>query len=55
MTMDQVEGNEPLHENYCTELGQEIDEVRRPFAMATRSLTGPNNRAVIPHEYGIVH
>lgn len=27
MTMDQLEGNEPLHENYCTDLGQEIDEV----------------------------
>lgn len=27
MTMDQIEGNEPMHENYCTDLGQEIDEV----------------------------
>lgn len=27
MTMDQLEGNEPMHENYGTELGEEIDEV----------------------------
>lgn len=27
MTIDQVEGNEPLHENFGTQLGNEIDEV----------------------------
>jgi hypothetical protein len=28
MTIDQVEGNEPIHENFGTQLGNEIDEVR---------------------------
>jgi hypothetical protein len=28
MTIDQVEGNEPIHENFGTQLGDEIDEVR---------------------------
>jgi hypothetical protein len=28
MTMDQIEGNEPIHENFGTDLGEEIDEVR---------------------------
>jgi len=32
MTMDQLEGNEPLHENFGTELGEEIDEVNCLFA-----------------------
>jgi hypothetical protein len=27
MTMDQIEGNEPIHENFGTDLGEEIDEV----------------------------
>jgi hypothetical protein len=27
MTIDQVEGNEPMHENFGTQLGNEIDEV----------------------------
>jgi hypothetical protein len=27
MTMDQVEGYEPIHENYGTGLGDEIDQV----------------------------
>jgi hypothetical protein len=27
MTIDQVEGNEPIHENFGTQLGNEIDEV----------------------------
>ena len=27
MTLDQIEGNEPIHENWGTELGEEIDEV----------------------------
>lgn len=27
--MDQLEGNEPMHENYGTELGEEIDEVHQ--------------------------
>lgn len=27
MTIDQVEGNEPMHENFGTQLGDEIDEV----------------------------
>ena len=31
MTIDQVEGNEPLHENFGTQLGNEIDEVSQFF------------------------
>ena len=27
MTIDQVEGNEPIHENFGMQLGNEIDEV----------------------------
>ena len=27
MTIDQIEGNEPIHENWGTALGDEIDEV----------------------------
>ena len=27
MTIDQIEGNEPIHENWGTSLGDEIDEV----------------------------
>jgi hypothetical protein len=27
MTLDQIEGNEPIHENWGTDLGEEIDEV----------------------------
>jgi hypothetical protein len=27
MTLEQIEGNEPMHENWGTELGAEIDEV----------------------------
>jgi hypothetical protein len=27
MTMDQIEGNEPIHENFGTNLGEEIDQV----------------------------
>jgi hypothetical protein len=30
MTMDQIEGNEPIHENFGTDLGEEIDEVNFP-------------------------
>lgn len=29
MTLDQIEGNEPIHENWGTNLGDEIDEVGR--------------------------
>jgi hypothetical protein len=32
MTIDQVEGNEPIHENFGTQLGDEIDEVRTLLA-----------------------
>ncbi len=28
MTIEQIEGNEPMHENWGTELGEEIDEVQ---------------------------
>ncbi len=28
MTIEQIEGNEPMHENWGTALGEEIDEVR---------------------------
>ena len=27
MNLDQIEGNEPIHENWGTNLGDEIDEV----------------------------
>ena len=27
MTIDQIEGNEPIHENWGTSLGDELDEV----------------------------
>lgn len=29
MTIEQIEGNEPIHENWGTALGEEIDEVSR--------------------------
>ncbi len=28
MTLDQIEGNEPIHENWGEETGEDIDEVR---------------------------
>jgi hypothetical protein len=31
MTLDQIEGIEPLHENWGTNLGEEIDEVNNIF------------------------
>lgn len=31
MTIDQVEGNEPIHENFGTQLGDEIDEVDKSY------------------------
>eukprot|EP00981_Chlorochromonas_danica_P004506 scaffold911_cov162-Ochromonas_danica.AAC.9 len=41
MTMDQIEGNEPIHENYCTDLGQEIDEGGDPPRVWDKTLERP--------------
>lgn len=41
MTMDQLEGNEPMHENYGTDLGEEIDEGGDPPRVWDSSLEKP--------------
>eukprot|EP01034_Spumella_vulgaris_P021903 gene21902-27980_t len=41
MTIEQIEGNEPMHENWGTELGEEIDEVGDPPRVWDKSLERP--------------
>jgi hypothetical protein len=41
MTMDQIEGNEPLHENFGTDLGEEIDEGGDPPRVWDATLEKP--------------
>eukprot|EP01032_Pedospumella_encystans_P012965 gene12965-14958_t len=41
MTIDQVEGNEPLHENFGTQLGNEIDEGGDPPRVWDQTLEKP--------------
>ena len=40
MNLDQIEGNEPIHENWGTNLGDEIDEV---ILILTVSVVNINN------------
>lgn len=41
MTLDQIEGNEEIHENWGTELGEEIDEVGDPPRVWDHTLERP--------------
>eukprot|EP01038_Epipyxis_sp_PR26KG_P010672 gene10672-14332_t len=41
MTIDQIEGNEPIHENWGTNLGEEIDEVGDPPRVWDNTLERP--------------
>lgn len=41
MTLDQIEGNEPLHENWGAETGEEIDEVGDPPRVWDSTLERP--------------
>ncbi len=41
MTIEQIEGNEPIHENWGTALGEEIDEVGDPPRVWDKSLERP--------------
>ncbi len=41
MTMDQIEGNEPIHENFGTDLGEEIDEGGDPPRVWDATLEKP--------------
>mmetsp|Transcript_10708 Transcript_10708/g.16227 ORF Transcript_10708/g.16227 Transcript_10708/m.16227 type:complete len:1008 (-) Transcript_10708:197-3220(-) len=41
MTLDQIEGNEEMHENWGTELGEEIDEVGDPPRVWDHTLERP--------------
>lgn len=41
MTLEQIEGNEPMHENWGTELGAEIDEVGDPPRVWDETLEKP--------------
>jgi serine/threonine protein phosphatase PrpC len=41
MTIDQIEGNEPMHENFGTELGNEIDEGGDPPRVWDATLEKP--------------
>jgi hypothetical protein len=41
MTIDQIEGGEPMHENWDTQLGEELDEVGDPPRVWCASLDKP--------------
>ena len=41
MTIEQIEGNEPIHENWGTALGEEIDEIGDPPRVWDKSLERP--------------
>mmetsp|Transcript_841 Transcript_841/g.1435 ORF Transcript_841/g.1435 Transcript_841/m.1435 type:complete len:1104 (+) Transcript_841:45-3356(+) len=41
MTIDQIEGNEPIHENFGTELGDELDEGGDPPRVWDKTLEKP--------------
>ncbi len=47
MTMDQIEGNEPIHENFGTDLGEEIDEGGDPPRVWDATLEKPGVHLVV--------